>query len=169
MFACEHWGIQPDILCIAKAIASGLPMGVTMAREEVMSSLGIGEHSSTFGGGPVACAAASATLDVLMEERLPDRAAELGKYFMKELKALEEKYRVVKEARGLGLMVGVELRFDILNILLGGQERGVLFLDAGRTVMRFLPPLVIEKFHLEKVVSVLDEVLEEEERARIRS
>jgi acetylornithine/LysW-gamma-L-lysine aminotransferase len=169
MFACEHWGIQPDILCIAKAIASGLPMGVTMAREEVMSSLGIGEHSSTFGGGPVACAAASATLDVLMEERLPDRAAELGKYFMEELKELEEKYRIVREARGLGLMVGVELRFDILNILLGALERGVLFLDAGRTVMRFLPPLVIEKPHLEKVVSVLDEVLEEEERARIRS
>ena len=169
MFACEHWGIQPDILCIAKAIASGLPMGVTMAREEVMSTLGIGDHSSTFGGGPVACAAASATLDVLIDERLPDKAAELGTYFMEELKELEEKYRVVREARGLGLIVGVELRFDILNILLGALERGVLFLDAGRTVMRFLPPLVIEKVHLEKVVSVLDEVLEEEERARIRS
>lgn len=169
MFACEHWGIQPDILCIAKAIASGLPMGVTMAREDVMSSLGVGEHSSTFGGGPVVCAAAVATLDVLIEERLPDRAAELGKYFMEKLKELEEKYKIVREARGLGLMVGVELRFDILNILQGALERGVLFLDAGRTVMRFLPPLVIKKLQLEKVVSVLDEVLGEEERARIRS
>jgi acetylornithine/LysW-gamma-L-lysine aminotransferase len=82
MFACEHWGVKPDIICLAKAIASGLPMGVTMAGEEVMSSLGMGEHSSTFGGGPVACAAAGATIDVLVEEHLPDRAAKLGKSFM---------------------------------------------------------------------------------------
>jgi len=168
MFACEHWGVKPDILCLAKAIASGLPMGVTMAREEVMSSLGVGEHSSTFGGGPVACAAAGATIDVLLEERLPDRAAELGELFMGRLKELEEKYRIVREARGLGLMIGVELRFDILNILLGALERGVLFLDAGRNIMRFLPPLVIGEPQLERVISVLDEVLEEEERARIR-
>jgi len=168
MFACEHWGVKPDILCLAKAIASGLPMGVTMAREEVMASLGVGEHSSTFGGGPVACAAAGATIDVLLEERLPDRAAELGELFMGRLKELEEKYRIVREARGLGLMIGVELRFDILNILLGALERGVLFLDAGRNIMRFLPPLVIGEPQLERVISVLDEVLEEEERARIR-
>jgi len=168
MFACEHWGIEPDILCLAKAVASGLPMGVTMARGAIMSSLGVGEHSSTFGGGPVACAAASATLDVLTEERLLERAAKLGNYFMERLQKLNEKYRIIREVRGLGLMVGVELRFDILNVLLGALDRGVLFLDAGRTVMRFLPPLVIETAQLDRVLSVLDEILEEEESARLR-
>lgn len=168
MFACEHWKIEPDILCLAKAIASGLPMGVTMAKDEIMSSLSVGEHSSTFGGGPVACAAARATLDVLIEEKLTERAAKLGKHFMERLKNFKEKFRIVREARGLGLMAGVELRFDILNVLLGALNRGVLFLDAGRTVMRFLPPLVIKTEQLDKVISILDEVLEEEESARLR-
>ena len=168
MFAVEHWGVVPDILCLAKAAASGLPMGVTMARGEVMSSLGMGEHSSTFGGGPVACAAASATIDVLLKEKLPERAARLGKLFMERLEGLREKHRIVRRTRGLGLMIGVELRFDILNILLGSLDRGVLILDAGRNVMRFLPPLVIEEDQLDVVISVLDEVLGEEEVARLR-
>jgi acetylornithine/LysW-gamma-L-lysine aminotransferase len=168
MFACEHHGVEPDILCLAKAIASGLPMGVTMATEDVMSSLKMGEHSSTFGGGPVACAAAAATLDVLREERLPERARREGAYLLAKLKALEEKYRVVREARGRGLMLGLELRFDVLNVILGAMERGVLVLDAGRNVVRLLPPLVIEKGQIDRVVSVLDEVLGEEEAARLR-
>jgi len=168
MFACEHWGIEPDILCLAKAVASGLPMGVTMAREEIMSSLRVGDHSSTFGGGPVACAAASATLDVLQGERLLEKAAELGEYLMGELRRLKDKHRIIREARGLGLMIGVELRFDILNVLLGALDKGVLFLDAGRNVVRLLPPLVIEREQIDRVVSVLDEVLGEEEAARLR-
>ena len=168
MFACEHHGVEPDILCLAKAIASGLPMGVTMATEDVMSSLKMGDHSSTFGGGPVACAAASATLDVLREERLPERARREGAHLLAKLKALEEKYRVVREARGRGLMLGLELRFDVLNVILGAMERGVLVLDAGRNVVRLLPPLVIEKGQIDRAVSVLDEVLGEEEAARLR-
>ena len=167
-FACEHWGVEPDILCLAKAVASGLPMGVTMARSEVMSSLGMGEHSSTFGGGPIACAAASATIDVLLKERLPERAARMGERFMEKLEGLKEKYRIIREVRGLGLMIGVELRFDILNIILGSLDRGVLILDAGRNVMRFLPPLVIEEDQLDTVISGLDELLGEEESARLR-
>ena len=139
-----------------------------MARSEVMSSIGMGEHSSTFGGGPVACAAASATIDVLLKEKLPERAARLGERFMEKLEGLKEKYRIIREVRGLGLMIGVELRFDILNILLGSLDRGVLILDAGRNVMRFLPPLVIEEDQLDTVISVLDELLGEEESARLR-
>jgi acetylornithine/LysW-gamma-L-lysine aminotransferase len=168
MFACEHWGIEPDILCLAKAVASGLPMGVTMAKSEIMSSLGIGEHSSTFGGNALVCAAASATIDVLLEEKLPERAASLGKYFMGKLNELKEKYKIVREVRGLGLMVGVQLRFDILNVLLRALDQGVLILDAGRNVLRFLPPLVIEEAQLDRVISVLDEVLGVEESARLR-
>jgi acetylornithine/LysW-gamma-L-lysine aminotransferase len=153
---------------LAKAVANGLPLGVTVAKKEIMSSLNIGEHSSTFGGNPVACAAASATIDTLLKDKLPERAARLGKYFLSELKKLEEKYKVVRESRGLGLMIGVELRFDILNILLKTMERGVLILDAGRNVMRFLPPLIIDKPHIEKALSVINEVLGDEENARLR-
>jgi len=168
MFACEHWAVNPDILCLAKAVASGLPMGVTLAQGEIMSSMGLGEHSSTFGGGPVACAAASATIEVLLEEKLPEKAAKLGKHLMDELERFKEKYRIVREVRGKGLMVGVELRFDILNIILGSLERGVLILDAGRNVIRFLPPLVIEKSQLDTAASILYDILGEEESARLR-
>lgn len=165
MFAFEHGGVEPDILCLSKSIASGLPMGVTVARNEIMSSLHVGEHSSTFGGGPVACAAASATLDVLQEERLPEKAAEKGRRLIEVLQALKDKYSIIREVRGLGLMIGIQLRFDILNVLLRALDKGVLFLDAGRNVVRLLPPLIIENGQLDVVTSVLSEVLGEEEAA----
>ena len=167
-FACQHLGVEPDIMCLSKAVASGLPMGATLATEEVMSTLKMGDHSSTFGGGPVACAAACATLDVLREERLPERAAENGEYLMGRLRGLQKKHGIVREARGMGLMIGLDLRFDILNVILGTLNRGVLFLDAGRTVVRMLPPLIIERGQINSAVSVLDEVLGEEEAARLR-
>jgi acetylornithine/LysW-gamma-L-lysine aminotransferase len=167
MFACQHHGIEPDILCLAKAVASGLPLGATMATEEVMSKLKMGDHSSTFGGGPVACAAACATIDVLKDERLPERARENGDYMLSKLKGLEEKYRIVRAARGRGLMLGLELRFDVLNIIMGALERGVLFLDAGRNVVRMLPPLIIDRGEIDMAITVLDEVLKVEEAARL--
>lgn len=169
MFACQHSGIEPDILCLAKAIASGLPMGATMATEEVMSKLKMGDHSSTFGGGPVACAAACATLDVLKDERLPERAKTNGEYMLSKLEGLAEKYRIVRGARGRGLMLGLDLRFDVLNIIMGSLERGVLFLDAGRNVVRMLPPLIIDREEIDRAITVLDEVIEVEENARLSS
>ena len=167
MFTCQHYGIEPDILCLAKAVASGLPLGATMATEEVMSKLKMGDHSSTFGGGPVACAAACATLDVLKDERLPERAKKNGEYMLSKLKELAERYRIVREARGRGLMLGLELRFDVLNIIMGALEREVLFLDAGRNVVRMLPPLVIDRGEIDRAIMVLDEVLGVEEAARL--
>lgn len=164
VFACEHWNVVPDILCVAKSIAGGIPMGATFARKEVMSAFQRGEHSSTFSGNPLVCAAASAAIDVLVEERLPERAATLGSYFKGKLEGLAEKYRIVREVRGLGLMLGVEMRFDVYNMLVGCMDRGVLVLDAGRNVVRFLPPLVIEKEQIDRVVEVLDEVMEKENR-----
>jgi acetylornithine/LysW-gamma-L-lysine aminotransferase len=143
-------------------------MGVTMAGEGVMSSLKMGDHSSTFGGGPVACSAACATLDVIRDEGLPERARELGERLMEGLRALGERYKIVREVRGTGLMVGLELRFDVLNVIMGALDRGVLVLDAGRNVVRLLPPLVIDGEQVDRVVSVLDEVLGEEEAARVR-
>jgi len=164
VFACEHWNVVPDILCVAKSVAGGIPMGATFAREDVMSAFQRGEHSSTFSGNPLVCAAASAAIDVLVEERLPERAATLGSYFKGKLEGLAEKYRIVREVRGLGLMLGMEMRFDVYNMLLGCMDRGVLVLDAGRNVLRFLPPLVIEKEQIDRVVEVLDEVMEKENR-----
>jgi acetylornithine/LysW-gamma-L-lysine aminotransferase len=159
VFACEHWGVVPDVLCLAKSVAGGLPMGATFAREDTMASFQRGEHSSTFSGNPLVCAAASAAIDVLIEERLPERAATLGRYFMDNLEALREKHPIIREVRGLGLMIGVETRFDVYNIILGCMDMGVLVLDAGRNVLRFLPPLIIEREQVDRVVNVLDSVM----------
>ena len=167
LFACEHWNVTPDVMCLAKPVAGGLPIGVTVAKESIMSALKVGEHSTTFSGSPLVCAAACAAIDVLLEEKLAERAAELGVYFKAKLDDLQARHRIVKEVRGLGLMLGVEIRFDVLNILLKSMERGVLVLDAGKTVVRFLPPLVIEKSQIDTAISVLDAVLGEEENARL--
>jgi len=166
-FACQKDGIVPHIICLSKAVASGLPMGVTLAREDVMSALKMGEHSSTFGGGPLPCAAGSATIDVLREGNLPKKAAENGAYFMKRLSELESCQKIVREVRGRGLMIGIELRFDVLDVILETMKNGVLVLDAGRNVVRLLPPLIIEKEHLDRVLDVLDKVLGGEQSARI--
>ena len=164
VFACEHWNVVPDIICLAKSVAGGLPMGATFAKEDVMAAFNRGEHSSTFSGNPLICAAASAAIDVLIEEKLPERAATNGKYFKSKLEALAEKYNIVREVRGLGLMLGMEMRFDVYSILLDCMDNGVLVLDAGRNVVRFLPPLVIEKKQIDKVVEVLDAAMEKENK-----
>jgi acetylornithine/LysW-gamma-L-lysine aminotransferase len=162
LFACEHWGVTPDVMCLAKPFAGGLPIGMTVAKEQIMASFKVGEHSSTFSGSPLVCAAACAAINVLVEDKLAERAATVGAYFKAKLEELQAKYKIVKEVRGLGLMLGVELRYDVRNIILKTMDRGVLILDAGRNVLRFLPPLVIEKGQIDKTISVLDEVIGEE-------
>jgi acetylornithine/LysW-gamma-L-lysine aminotransferase len=164
LFACEHWGVTPDVMCLAKPFAGGLPIGITVAKEDIMSSLKIGEHSSTFSGSPLVCAAACAAIDVLVKDKLAERAATLGGYFKAKLEELQAKYNIVKEVRGLGLMLGMEFRYDVRNIILKTMEKGVLVLNAGRNVLRFLPPLVIEKEQIDKTILVLDEVIGEEEK-----
>jgi acetylornithine/LysW-gamma-L-lysine aminotransferase len=134
-----------------------------------MGSLAVGEHTSTFGGNPVVCAAAAATIDVLQEERLVENAETIGAYFKDELLSLQEQMRIVREVRGLGLMLGTEVRFDVHQILRGAMEQGVLLLDAGRNVLRFLPPLSIEHVHVDRVVDCLRTVLEKEELAKLPS
>lgn len=167
IFACEHWNVVPDVLCLAKSVAGGLPLGITIAEENVMSSLKVGEHTTTFSGSPLVCAAACAAIDVLVEEKLPERAAMLGKYFKEKLEGLQARHKIVREVRGLGLMIGMELRFDVLNIILKCMERGVLILDAGRNILRFLPPLVIEREHIDRVIGILDTVMEEKKNERL--
>jgi acetylornithine/LysW-gamma-L-lysine aminotransferase len=169
LFGCQHWEVTPDVMCLAKPLAGGLPLGATVAREEVMSSLKVGEHSTTYSGNPLVCAAGCAAIDVLLEEKLAERAATLGAYFKEKLEGLQSKYRIVKEVRGLGLMLGMEMKFDVLNIILKSMEKGILVLDAGRNVVRFLPPLVISKEQIDIALSVLDLIIEEEENARSSS
>jgi acetylornithine/LysW-gamma-L-lysine aminotransferase len=162
MFACEHWSVVPDIMCIGKAIAGGIPMGVTVAKEEVMSAFKRGEHTSTFGGNPIACAAASATLDIIVGEGLPERASRLGPRLMGGLLALKEKHGLIREVRGMGLMIGVEMKHDVYGVIMKSLEKGLLILDAGRNVLRFLPPLVIEEGQLDRAIAILDEAIGED-------
>ncbi len=169
LFACQNWGVIPDIMCLAKPFAGGLPLGITVAKENIMSSFKVGEHSTTFSGNPMVCAAGCAAIDALLEEKLADKAAANGKYFKSQLEALQAKHKIIKEVRGLGLMLGMELRFDVHNVILKALDRGVLVLDAGRTVVRLLPPLVIEKAQIDKAIAVLDTVLGEEENERASS
>lgn len=169
IFACEHAGIVPDIICIAKPIAGGLPIGATISKESIMSSFKGGEHTTTFSGSPLVCAAGCAAIDVLLEEKLTEKAAVNGKYFKLKLEELQPKHNLVKEVRGLGLMLGIELKCEVLTAITKAMQKGVLVLNAGRTVIRFLPPLVITKEEIDKVVKVLDDILEEEENARSSS
>ena len=166
VFGCQNWGVTPDIMTMAKPFAGGLPIGITVAKENVMSALKTGEHSTTFSGGPLVCAAGCAAIDALIEENLTEKAATMGKYFKAQLELLRAKYKIVKEIRGLGLMLGMELRFDVYNVIQRCAQKGVLILDAGRNVLRFLPPLVITKGQVDKALAVLGVALEEEENAR---
>jgi acetylornithine/LysW-gamma-L-lysine aminotransferase len=164
MFGCDHWTVTPDVMCLAKPFAGGLPIGITVAKEDVMSSLKIGEHSTTFSGSPLVCAAGYAAIDVLVKDKLAERAEKIGAYLKAKLEEIQAKYNIVKEVRGLGLMLGMEFRYDVRSIILKTMQKGVLVLDAGRNVLRFLPPLVIEKDQIDKAVTVLDEVIGEEEK-----
>jgi acetylornithine/LysW-gamma-L-lysine aminotransferase len=157
LFACAHHDLQPDILIMAKAIAGGVPMGAVAFGGRV-GTIGAGLHGSTFGGNPLACAAARATLQVIQKERLPEQASEKGEWLLDQLRALPK--RRIREVRGLGLMTGIELRERAAPYIHRLQERGILALPAGPTVIRLLPPLVITNAQLAQVVQTLGEVLQ---------
>jgi 4-aminobutyrate aminotransferase len=171
IFAIEHYGVQPDILVVAKGIASGLPMGLTIARDTIMD-WPVGAHSNTFGGNPVACAAALATIR-LVRDGLMENAAEVGKFLIEKLKALAGRHRLIGDVRGKGLMIGVELVRDRQTKERAGEERdalvlsafrrGLLVLAAGRNVVRLSPPLVLTKEQAEIAVRLFDESLTEVE------
>ncbi|MEM2920831.1 MAG: aspartate aminotransferase family protein [Candidatus Bathyarchaeia archaeon] len=163
MWACEHWEIVPDILCVAKGMAGGIPIGATFATDEVMGSLKTGEHSSTFGGNPIACAAADATINVILKESLVERAAEMGAYFKDRLTSLHGSHRILREVRGKGLMLAAEMRVEIYEVLMELIRRGVVPLYSGKNILRLLPPLVIEKEQVDLVIESLDAALAEEE------
>ena len=158
-FAVQHSGVIPDMLCCAKSLAGGIPMGAVLISRNV-KNLVPGVHGSTFGGNPLACAAALATFEVMEEEKIPDQAAEKGAYLMEKISAIHSP--LVREVRGLGLMVGIELKQKVQPYLRELQKRHVLVLNAGMTVIRLLPPLVITYDQLDWLIKELTEVLTDE-------
>lgn len=156
IFAHQHYGLKPDLMPVAKSIAGGLPFGACLIGNRV-PKLDPSTHGTTFGGNPLMCAAANAALEVLVTDDLSGRARELGAWMRERLSTLPR--TKVREVRGLGLMIGIELRSKVAPVLRGLQEHGVLALPAGLTVLRLLPPLVIEQSDLEKVAVAIETVL----------
>ena len=166
LWACDHWNTAPDILCLAKGIAGGVPMGATLVRPDILSSMGKGEHSSTFGGNPISCAAGNAALKALTEDGLIENSEKMGKIFREGLEKLKENHTMIREIRGKGLMIGIEMKFEVRDILMGLIKKGVLMLYSGRNILRILPPLVISEEDVTKVLHALDSILTEEEQKR---
>jgi LysW-gamma-L-lysine/LysW-L-ornithine aminotransferase len=166
MWAGQHWDVEPDIMCLAKGIAGGIPMGLTAMRSEILDCLKVGEHSSTFAGNPLACAAGSATIDSLTEDNLVSNSEIMGRIFKSGLLEIKEKYKIVREVRGLGMMLGIEMRFDVKDILLDGIKNGILLLYSGRNILRLLPPIVMKEEEVNKSLELIDKLIYSEEKRR---
>ena len=155
-WAYEQAEIQPDVVTLAKALGGGLPMGVVMARPDVADVFGPGTHGSTFGGNPLASAAALAALDVLDEENLVQNAMEMGDYFRRSLAGLKREGKPIKEVRGMGLMIGVELvNVSAAQVQKNCHEAGLLIHTVGETILRILPALIVKKEHIDEAVSII--------------
>lgn len=169
MWAGEHYDTVPDIMCLAKGIAGGIPMGLTVCKKEIIDIIKIGEHSSTFAGNPIACAAGSATIDSLVEDNLVYNAAKMGNYFMDGLRSLKEKHKIIRDVRGKGLMLAAELRFDVKDVLMDSLQNGLIMLYSGRNILRLLPPLVMDESMISKSLEIMDLLFtKEEERRNVR-
>ena len=166
MWAGEHWSTTPDIMCLAKGIAGGLPMGLTLCKPEILDAMKVGEHSSTFAGNPLSCSAGIATIESIIEENLVENAAKVGNIFKNGLFQLKESHRIVRDVRGLGLMLALELRFDVRDVLFEGIKEGLLMLYSGRNIIRLLPPLVLDEVKVAKTLSIMDKLLTKEEERR---
>jgi 4-aminobutyrate aminotransferase len=170
MFACEHWDVAPDILTLAKGLGSGLPIGLVVAKRRLMERWTRGAHGNTYGGNPVCCAAAIATLD-LVSGGLAANASDVGGYFMGRLRELQARHDVIGEVRGKGLMIGMELVTDRASrtpahalaeaVVRRAFHNGLLLLSCGVSTVRFMPPLVVTRAEVDEAVTILDASLEE--------
>jgi 4-aminobutyrate aminotransferase len=170
MFAAEHWDVAPDIMTLAKGLGSGLPIGVVVAKRTVMQKWTRGAHGNTFGGNPLCCAAALATLD-LVEREYRANATKVGRYFCERLHAFAEKFTVVGEVRGKGLMIGMELVVDRTSktpakklcdaLITRAYHNGLILLSCGQSTVRFMPPLVIDESDVDEAIALLDQSLAE--------
>ncbi|GLX70903.1 acetylornithine transaminase [Paenibacillus glycanilyticus] len=159
LFAYEHYGIEPDIFTLAKGLGSGFPVGAAVAKEQLREAFGPGSHGSTFGGTPIATAAVKATIEQMVGEQLPERAAEMGAYLIDELKNGLAGNTFVKEVRGQGLIVGIECIEPVAPILAAAQEQGLLVISAGPNVIRLLPNLLVTKEEIDQAVGTLKQLL----------
>jgi predicted acetylornithine/succinylornithine family transaminase len=159
MFAFEHYGVQPDVMTLAKALGGGLPLGALLAREEVAAAFQPGSHGTTFGGNPVACAAALAVLDILEEEGLPAKAETMGIYLKAQLAALQQRFPCIREVRGRGLLLGMELDRPGKRLADLCQEGGLLVNCTAERVIRFMPPLTITRPEVDEAIAILENAL----------
>jgi 4-aminobutyrate aminotransferase len=172
-FAIEHWNVEPDILCIAKAIASGLPLSATVAKAKVMDWVG-GSHANTFGGNPLSCVAAMAVIDVIKEERLLENATKQGAHIMKRLEELKEKSEIVGDVRGKGLMIGMELVENkeskkpapkkASEVMMRSWKRGVAVITCGVSTIRIAPPLNITRELTDSALEIVEDVVKDVEK-----
>jgi len=170
MFAAEHWDVAPDIMTLAKGLGSGMPIGAVVAKRSIMQKWSRGAHGNTFGGNPICCAAALATLD-LVEREYRANAAKVGPYFMQALTALAERYPVIGEVRGLGLMIGMELVTDRASkapakklcdaLITRAYHNGLILLACGQSTIRFMPPLMIDEGDVDEALELLELSLSE--------
>lgn len=162
-FACEHWGVTPDELTMAKALGGGFPIGCLGARKEVMDSFQPGDHASTFGGNPLACEVARAVIRTMRRLDLPRKVTKTGRYFKRRLEELAEHFKIVSEVRGMGLLLGMELSSKEYaeKAVEGCLKRGYLINCTAERVLRFVPPLVVQEEHIDGLISALEEVLRE--------
>ncbi|HPN09629.1 MAG TPA: aspartate aminotransferase family protein [Syntrophales bacterium] len=163
LFAYEQEGIIPDIITMAKAMGNGFPLGATLAGEKVAAAFEPGSHASTFGGNPLGMAAARATLEILLSEGIIQECRNKGSYLMARMQELQTRHKLIKEVRGRGLLVGVELNREAAVIIARAMKRGLLIASAGPNVLRFVPPLIATKQDIDQATAILDEVFKEEE------
>ena len=166
IFAFQSFGVTPDIVAIAKPIAAGLPLGAFLAKEEFASAISVGQHGTTFGGGPLACRVALEYLEVLEEEKLLENVARVGQYLREQLTSLGERSTVVREVRGRGFILGLQLDIPARPIVEQAFGAGVLFNSTQDTVLRFLPPFLLQEKHVDKGVRVLKKLLGKAKKAR---
>jgi predicted acetylornithine/succinylornithine family transaminase len=160
LFAYEHSGIKPDIMTLAKALGNGFPIGAMLATNKVAKAFVPGNHASTFGGNPLAMAAANATVKTMLQEGILEHCRKMGDYFLLKLKKLQEKHNIIKDVRGTGLMLAAQLNIESGDIVNECLQRGLLIISAGSKTLRFVPPLIITTGDVDQAISVLDEVME---------
>lgn len=159
LWAYQHAGVEPDIMTVAKALANGIPIGATLATEKVARAFTRGSHGTTFGGNPFAAAVGLTTLTTLLEDRLPERAAKMGRLLMDRLQALKPTCPIIREVRGRGLLIGIELTVPAGPVVTVCRERGLLVLTAGENVLRLAPPLIVQETEVERALAILDSAL----------
>ena len=159
-FAYEHSGIKPDIMTLAKALGNGFPVGAMLATNKIVKAFVPGNHASTFGGSPLAMAAANAVVRIMLKEDILENCRKMGNYFLLQLKKLQQKHKIIKEVRGKGLMLAAQLNIEGGEIVNECLQRGLLINSAGSKTLRFVPPLIITTQNVDQAIKVLDEVME---------